>query len=178
MKRDSGPGLWLVPQDAQTRAGNFQEAEMGAGGRSEGANDRPFEAVSSAEKRKLVSRKKKKKGWGGVGVLGRSGTEPSPNQCPTRVAGDPRPATPASLVCPVGPVNSMAFSVQRLVSTGREDKSLLCLLPVTHCTSGVTHGHEGVGLVPLLSRDCLLCLPREIIWPYWGMCCVRDLHIP
>ena len=41
---------------------------MGAGGRSEGANDRPFEAVSSAEKRKLVSRKKKKKkggvGWG------------------------------------------------------------------------------------------------------------------
>lgn len=87
--------------------------EVGAG---EEPKDRPFEAVSeavsSAEKKKQSlpasssTGKKKKFLKGGVGVvLGSPGAEVSPNQCPTRVTGDPRPVTQASPVSPVSPVN-------------------------------------------------------------------------
>lgn len=75
--------------------------------------------------------KKKKK----VGVGAALGRKPwsraISSQCPTRVAGDPRPGTPArGPVSPAGPVNSTTFSVDRLVNTARKGQSPA--LPPTH----------------------------------------------
>lgn len=81
--------------------------EVGAG---EEPKDRPFdtvsEAVSSADKKKQSltppsssTGKKKIFFKGGVGVvLGSPGAELFLNQCPTRIAGDPRPVIQAGPV--------------------------------------------------------------------------------
>lgn len=124
------------------------EWELGAGGQE--PKDRSFEAVSdavsSAEERKQSqppssSEGKKKKAGVGV-VLGRKPQSRAiSRQCPTRVAGDPRPVTPArGPVSPVGPANTMSFSVERRVRRCRKGPRLSSASYPPLAPSTATHG--------------------------------------